>query len=200
MSQSNTEAHNDEVRGHPPLRDVFQQALAENAGNSPLAFIAALDELDRRMAETAAEIDHNGETFETLTTWYERTDDRLKALPGTLQESVKVGLRDHLQGQMTQIHDQAAKGAYRGSAPVKGAVEALWMVADDYRTRRAILARKAALGLPLAFLAAIVAGALFMSLVVPTLPASWHWPCHVTGLEFRESSDPNTTFCLIQRR
>lgn len=184
-----------------PLRDVFRQSLEASGGSSPEAFIATLDELDRRMGTISAEIDRNGETFEALADWYADTDRTLKDLPGSLREGVTGGLNQALPVLVSNMETKATDGARTGAAPARDALEALWKVSDEYRARRDRLIRQAAWGLPAAFLAAIVAGGLFTSLVIPALPPSWQWPCIVTGLEFRQNINPDssTTFCVLQR-
>ena len=184
-----------------PLRDVFRARLEASGGSSPEAFIATLDELDQRMATIAAEIEHNGETFEALVNWYSDVSRILKDLPGSSRQAVMEGLNQALPQQVNRIENKATEGARIGSAPSRDALEALWEAADDYRARRQRLARQASLGLPVAFLGAVVAGVLFTSLIIPSLPSSWQWPCAITGLDFRQSADTDskTTFCVLKR-
>ena len=68
-----------------------------------------------------------------------------------------------------------------------------------YQARRRQITALAALGLPVAFSAALAAAFLFASLVIPVLPQHWQWPCNLIGTEFRPNIDPQkaTTFCVI---
>lgn len=184
-----------------PLRDVFRESLEASGGSSPEAFIATLDELDRRMVAIAEEIEHNGEAFEALVKWYTDVSRILKDLPGASRKAVTDGLGQALPKLGIVLGDKATEGARIGSAASRDALEVLWEVTDEYRARRQRLIRKAIWGLPVAFLGAVVAGALFTSLIIPALPSSWQWPCTITGLDFRYSADTdsNITFCVLKR-
>lgn len=184
-----------------PLRDVFRERLEASGGSSPEAFIATLDELDRRMVAIAEEIEQNGEAFEALVEWYTDVSRILKDLPGVSRETVTEGLKEALPKLSREMGEKANEGGRVGSAPSRDALEALWEVSDEYRAQRERLIRKASWGLPVAFLGAVVAGVLFTSLIIPILPSSWQWPCTITGLDFRYSADTNsnTTFCVLKR-
>ena len=88
-----------------------------------------------------------------------------------------------------------------GAAPSRDALEALREAVNGYQARKQQITRLAALALPLAFSAALLAAFLFASFVIPALPQDWRWPCKVIGAEFRQNVDAQktTSFCVIVR-
>lgn len=184
-----------------PLRDVFQQSLTDSGGNSPAAFIAALDELDRRMRRSDDLMSRNNATFEALAEWFGDADTTLKELPTELGSNVSVGLRRVIPELTQRIEEKATTGARNGAMASQDAIQTLREARKDYEVQKRKLTTLALLGLPSAFATAILIGFLFASFIIPALPTTWHWPCKIIGSDYRTPSDPNSSisFCVIQR-
>ena len=184
-----------------PLRDVFQQSLSDSGGNSPTAFIAILDELDRRMQGTSDLVSENNAVFEKLADWYNDANTTLKELPTELGSSVSVGLRRVIPELTQRMEEKATTGARNGAMASQDAIQSLRQAAERYDARKSKLTNLATLGLPTAFAGAILIGFLFASFVIPALPTTWQWPCKIIGADYRAAVDQNsaTSFCVIQR-
>ncbi|MDU9007009.1 hypothetical protein [Sedimentitalea todarodis] len=183
--------------GWDSLRDVFHKEISENGGDSAKAFIATLDELDARMGVSDEQVAQNTLTFEALATWLKITDDQLKGMPQQIDNSTARGV-----GRLSAATELAAgKGAREGAMASQTALETLRRTVEAYEARRQQITRRAALGLPLVFSAALIAAFLFASFVIPALPRGWQWPCTFIGAEFRTNIDENSpiTFCVIVR-
>lgn len=107
---------NDVEQIRTPLRDVFRESLEASGGSSPEAFIATLDELDRRMVAIAEEIEQNGEAFEALVEWYTDVSRILKDLPVASRETVTEGLKEALPKLSREMGEKANEGGRIGSA------------------------------------------------------------------------------------
>ncbi|WP_289044277.1 hypothetical protein [uncultured Aliiroseovarius sp.] len=184
-----------------PLRDVFQQSLTDSGGNSPTAFIAILDELDRRMQGTSDLMSENNAVFQSLTDWYNDANTTLKELPTELGSSVSVGLRRVIPELTQQMEEKVTTGARNGAMASQDAIETLKGATERYEEKKRKLTTLAILGLPTAFAAAILIGFLFASFIIPALPTTWQWPCKIIGSDYRMANDRSstTTFCVIQR-
>jgi len=184
-----------------PLRDVFQKSLTGSGGNSPTAFIAILDELDRRMQSTSDLVSRNNTVFENLSNWYNDADTTLKELPAELGSNVSVGLRRVIPELTQRMEEKATTGARNGAMASQDAIQSLRQATERYEARKSKLTTLAALGLPTAFAASILIGFLFASFIIPALPATWQWPCKIIGADYRTAIDQNsaTSFCVIQR-
>lgn len=184
-----------------PLRDVFQQSLMDNGGNSGTAFIATLNELDRRMQATSDLVSRNNAVFENLADWYNDANTTLKELPTELGSNVSVGLRRVIPELTQRMEEKATTGARNGAMASQDAIQSLRKATERYEAKKRKLTTLATLGLPSAFAAAILAGFLFASFVIPALPTTWQWPCKIIGADYRAAVDQNsaTSFCVIQR-
>lgn len=184
-----------------PLRDVFQRSLTDSGGNSPTAFIAILDELDRRMQGTSDLVSRNNTVFENLSNWYNDADTTLKELPTGLGNNVSVGLRRVIPELTQRMEEKATTGARNGAMASQDAIQTLREAAERYEARKSKLTTVAALGLPTAFAAAALSGFLFASFIIPALPTTWQWPCKIIGADYRAAVDQNSpiSFCVIQR-
>jgi len=179
------------------LRDVFHKEITQNGGDSGKAFIATLDELDVRIGVNDDLIKENRDAFGTLVKWVKSTNDRIGNIPTQVNEATGRGT----ERIKAAVELAANNGAKEGAAPSSGALEALREAVNGYQARRQQITRLAALGLPLAFSAALLAAFLFASFVIPALPQNWRWPCKAIGSEFRQNVDPQktTSFCVIVR-
>lgn len=180
-----------------PLRDLFQQSLAQSGGDPSRAFIAILDELDARAQGSDDLAAQNTSAFEALAQWYNRTNQTLTKLPGEMHDQAGQGVRWVLPEIKDSVATNAAMGARQGAAPTHEALEALREAAEAYESKIRRLTLWAAVGAPLVWLTLIA----FTSLVIPALPADWEWPCAIIGADFRAAADPNSniTYCLVQR-
>lgn len=181
----------------PSLRDVFHKEITENGGDSAMAFIATLDELDARMGVSDAQIAQNSETFETLVKWFNLTSDRVKDIPGQIKDST-VAATARLSADIAL---EASNGARNGAAASHAALGTLREAMEGYQASKRHITRLALLGLPVAFSATLLAAILFASFVIPALPQDWQWPCKLIGAEFRANINPGqtTSFCVIVR-
>ena len=184
-----------------PLRDVFQKSLTASDGNSGLAFIAALDELDRRMSRLPQLISVNTTALAAFSDWVTQSNGTMTELPLALRESLRAGLKQDLPEIAQRIETAATKGARSGAETSQEEIAALRYAKDAYEARYHTLTRLAVVGIPTIFIAAMITGLMFTHAVLPALPSSWQWPCTITGLEFRTSNDINseTTYCVIER-
>lgn len=179
------------------LHDVFHKEITQNGGDSAKAFIATLDELDVRIGVNDDLIKENRDAFGTLVKWVKGTNDRIGNIPTQVNEATGRGTE-----RIKAAAELAAnKGAKEGAAPSRDALEALREAVNGYQARKQQITRLAALALPLAFSAALLAAFLFASFVIPALPQDWRWPCKVIGAEFRQNVDAQktTSFCVIVR-
>jgi hypothetical protein len=181
----------------PCLRVVFHKVFTQNGGESAMAFIATLDELDARMGVSDAQIAQNSETFETLVKWFNLTSDRLRNIPGQIKDSTAAATAR----LSADIALEVSKGARNGAAASYAALEALREAIEGYEARKRHMTHLALLGLPVAFSATLFAAFLFASFVIPALPQDWQWPCKLIGAEFRPNINPDQTisFCVIVR-
>lgn len=180
------------------LRDVFHREIAGNGGDSAAAFIAILDELDARMGVSDDRIERNIEIVDALIGWLKLTQEQLKGLPNQVRRSTAEGV-----AQLGATTERAATdGARNGARASEQGLEALRAAVSAAEASRRKLARVALIGLPVAFAGALLAGVLFTSFAIPTLPRNLQWPCNLIGSEFRSSVDPDslTTFCVIVRK
>lgn len=187
----------DTEQGRNRLPDVFHREISKNGGDSAKAFIATLDELDARMRVSDEQAAQDILTFEALIKWFKNTDNQLQDIPRQIDSSTARGV-----GRLSAATEVAAgKGAREGAMASQTALETLRRTVEAYEARRQQITRRATLGLPLVFSAALIAAFLFASFVIPALPRDWQWPCSFIGAEFRQNVDPDnpTTFCVVVR-
>lgn len=182
-----------------PLRDLFQQEQQSNGGNPAAAFIAILDETDRRMADLSGAVETNSAVFRDLATWHKQVTGLINNLPGELEGSTETALQRLEPTLERKVEDKARMGAQEGTSAARAATEALRESRKDYETRERRLTRMAIYGLPTAFGIAVAFGFMFGSWVIPALPASWEWPCGIIGAQHYVNQTDGVTFCLIYR-
>lgn len=183
-----------------PLRDLFQQEQQSNDGNPAAAFIAILDETDRRMAGLSGAVETNSEAFRDLAKWHEQVTGLLKRLPGEMEGSTETALQRLQTPLERKVEDKARIGAQEGTSATRAAAEALRETRQAYEARAQRLTRMATYGLPAAFGIAVALGFLFGSWVIPALPASWEWPCRIIGAQHYVNQTDGATFCLIHKK
>lgn len=182
------------------LRDLFRQEQQANDGNPAAAFIAILDETDRRMAGLSGTIDTNSEAFRDLAAWHKQVTGLLQQLPGEMEGSTRTALQ-RLQPALTEaVEAKARMGAQEGTRAAKAATEALREARQTYEARKKRLTRMVTYGLPAAFGIAIAFGFMFGSWMIPALPASWEWPCRIIGSQHYVNQTDGATFCLIHKK
>ena len=184
-----------------PLRDVFQKATQDSGGNTAAGFIAVLDELDHRMQDATGAIENNQEKFVALESWYKTANNRFKELPITVRDAVRGPIQQDLTALSAKVSQNARSGAERGAQGTEDAIQVLWEEATRYEERTHRITAFAKLWIPVGMFGGIVLGLLFGSMIIPTLPITWQWPCKIIGSEYRYSNDPNikSTYCLIER-
>lgn len=183
------------------LRDLFREEIEASGGNPSAAFIAVLDELDRRAVEGTNQNRKNAELVSQLIDWFREVDSSLEELPSTVTGRVSLDLRRLMPELTREMEEKATLGHERGQQPLRRsyrASEQPWRVQGAKKRK---LAKVTSLGFPMAVFSAILFGMLFGSLIIPVLPNTWQWPCKLIGADYRTSTDPQrqTTFCVIQR-
>ena len=186
--------------GPLPLRDVFRQEQQKSDGNPAMAFIATLDELDRRMEVMAAHVETNGKAFRELVNWHGQTTEILNTLPEDLREQTRLAM-DRLQPSLERhVGEQAAQGARQGIAGITAATEALRGARSEYEAASHRLTRIATVTLPVAIFGAILIGSLFGATLIRSLPASWQWTCSIIRAEHHVSADGRAAWCVIPKQ
>lgn len=183
---------------HPPLRDVFQKAMERSGGNAPMAFLDVFAEMDKRTQAIEAKVAHHSEINAGLGKWLSMANDQLERMPTHIGGEVNDGIRRSLPALVQDMEAKAHQGAKSGAQASRAALDALEdaIVTKHTQTRR--LRRMAFIGLPAVLCATILFGALFGSLIIPSLPLSWEWPCKIIGAEHYRQ-DGQASFCLIRR-
>ena len=152
------------------LRDIFQQSQTKTGGDTGVAFITILDELDVRMRATDALAESNRSALKTLAGWYRATDTTLAALPEELSKSVTEGLRRAIPELTASTEEKAAVGAKIGAQASQEAIQELRSAIDHYDAKRRKLTNLLSIVLPTILCATAFIGFLFASFVIPALP------------------------------
>lgn len=183
-----------------PLRDLFQQEQQANGGNPAAAFIAILDEMDRRMTGLSGAVETNSGAFRDLMEWHRQVTGLLNNLPEEVEGHTEKALR-RLQPVLERaVEGRSRQGALEGTNAAQPAIEMLREAARSYEDRKKRLARIGTYGLPAGFGVAMAFGFLFGSWGISALPASWQWPCQIIGAEHYANPDNGAAFCLIQKK
>lgn len=183
------------------LRDLFREEIGASGGNPSAAFIAVLDELDRRAVEGTNQNRKNAELVSQLIDWFREVDSSLEDLPSTVTGRVSLDLRRLMPELTREMEEKATLGAREGATATEEAVQSLRVAMEGYKANKRRLAKVTSLGFPMAIFSAILFGMAFGSLIIPAVPNTWQWPCKLIGADYRTSTDPQrqTTFCVIQR-
>lgn len=182
-----------------PLRDLFRQEQEASGGNPAAAFIAVLDELDRRNAASADRIEANAGAFRKMADWHNQATELLTALPRTVEAATDTTIRQ-MQGVLERrVEDKARLGAQEGSDGAREAVRALREVKSDYEYRKGFLRLLASTALPMAFVIALLIGFLFPGLLIRALPTSWSWTCAIISAQHVPSSKDQPASCVIRK-
>lgn len=183
------------------LRDLFREEIEASGGNPSAAFIAVLDELDRRAVEGTNQNRKNAELVSQLIDWFREVDSSLEELPSTVTGRVSLDLRRLMPELTREMEEKATLGAREGATATEEAIQGLRAAMEGYKAKKRKLAKVATFGLPIALFSAVLFGMAFGSLIIPALPATWQWPCKLIGADYRTStnSQRQTTFCVIQR-
>lgn len=177
------------------LADVFRDNLDRYDGDTGRAFIAVLDELDRRQGLVEADIHRNtglfNDTVKALNT-VSAQQDKLPARVQGATESV-------LQATLPLIGRRSQEGAKEGAKPATRGLETLISASEDYEERKRWLTTFAAVGLPLAFCTAFGLGIILGSFGIRQLPASWQWTCKLIGAE-HITQENGLSYCIVRKQ
>lgn len=192
-------AGSDRAAKTQPLRDLFRQEQESSGGNPAAAFIAVLDELDRRNVASADRIEANAGAFRKMADWHNQATELLTALPRTVEAATDTTIRQ-MQGVLERrVEDKARLGAQEGSDGAREAVRALREAKSDYEHRKGFLRLLASTALPMAFVIALLLGFLFPGLLIRALPASWSWTCAIISAQHVHGSKDQPASCVIRK-
>jgi len=183
------------------LRNLFHKEIKASGGNPSAAFIAVLDELDRRTAEGTDQSRKNAKLVSLLIDWFKKVDGMLEDLPSTITGRVCLDLRRLMPELTREMEEKATLGAREGAAATLDAIQALREATERYNIKKRRLVKVMAFGLPIILFSALFFGMVLGNLIIPALPNTWQWPCKLIGADYRTSTDPQnqTTFCVVQR-
>ena len=183
-----------EQRKGRPLSEVFRKAMATHDNNMPVAFIAVLDEIDRRDALIEADMDENAGLFNVMANELGSVGDKQDNMPA----QIRLATEQAIVAYLPKIRAQSYEGAREAADPGQRAVERLERAAEAHHASRARLAALALLGLPAAFGATLMLGLFFGSIAIRQLPASWQWTCKLIGAE-HITQDSGQSFCFVRK-
>ena len=179
----------------PALTDVFRKSMNANDQSMPVAFVAVLDELDRRYGQVESDLVENTERFIALAQWAREISEAQKALPGTVRTAAENGLKR----VVPDLEREARRGSREGIEIAKGGVEALRGATERLEVRKAWLGTLAAITLPVALCGALLAGLLMGHYGIRAFPASWEWTCSVIGATHWQN-DAGKSYCIIEKQ
>ncbi|QFQ89071.1 hypothetical protein F8A10_16845 [Paracoccus kondratievae] len=181
------------------MRDLFRQEQEANGGDPGTAFIAILDELDRRNAASATRIEADTEAFRNMAGWQHLMTELINNLPVKMVEATRSAIGRLKPALEQQVEEKARLGAAVGTEASRIAAEALREARSDYETRKRRLKLLSTVALPPAFVAAITVGFLTPAILARTLPASWSWTCTIFGAQHFAGNPDQPTYCVIQK-
>ncbi|SMD10636.1 hypothetical protein [Primorskyibacter flagellatus] len=183
-----------EQRKRAPLSEVFRKAMTTHDNNMPVAFIAVLDEIDRRDALIEADMIENAGLFNVMAEELGTVGEKQDSLPA----QIRLATEQAIVATLPHIRRESLKGAREAADPGQRAVERLERAADAHVAYRERLSKLALLGLPAAFGVALMLGLFFGSIAIPALPASWQWTCKLIGAE-HITQDSGQSFCFVRK-
>lgn len=179
------------------LMEIFNTELLRN-GNDPLsAFIATMDELDRRQQHTDDNLEKVADSYQNLGEWAEQVDETLNELP----EAFKEAAYENREPLKSAASAGAAEGVQEGLKGLEHAVEGLRMAEWVLEDTRAAVRRKTRRTVPLTVFFVVASLWFFNNAIIPILPPTLEWPCKITGLDYGRSGEglDRFSYCVIGR-